>query len=155
MSICKDIKENRLYEKNIPKKITVLLVEIDMDLDYIFNELKKIITKHASGLDTFDEFLNSQAKVKKDSYHLYSKERVKICGKMQKVFLAGIVKQRTYVGFYFMPIYSDRARFNLNEELKKTLHGKSCFYIKDKTLFNQVEQLLIQGKEVYKEKGWI
>ena len=45
-----------------------------MDLDYVFNELKKVLIKHASGLDTFDEFLNSKAKVKKDSYHLYGKE---------------------------------------------------------------------------------
>ena len=74
---------------------------------------------------------------------------------MQKVFLARIVKQKNYVGFYFMPIYSDPDEFNLGEELKKSLHGKTCFYIKDNTLFNQVEQLLIHGKELYKEKGWI
>jgi hypothetical protein len=126
-----------------------------MDLDYIFNELKKILMKHASDLDIFDEFLNSKAKVKKVSYHLYGKEQVKIYGKTQKVFLAGIVKQKNYVGFYFMPIYSDPDKFILGEELKKALHGKTCFYIKDNTLFNQVEQLLIQGKELYKKKGWI
>jgi hypothetical protein len=53
-----------------------------MNLDYIFCELKKILTKHAFGLDTFDEFLNNQAKVKKESFHLYAKKQVKIYGKM-------------------------------------------------------------------------
>ena len=126
-----------------------------MDLDIIFKDLKKILKKHSKELDTFDEFLNSKAKEKKDSYHLYSKEQVEINGKMQKVFLAGIVKQKNYVGFYFMPIYSDPDKFNLSEELKKFLHGKTCFYIKDNFLFNQVEELLIHGTKLYKKKGWI
>jgi hypothetical protein len=126
-----------------------------MDLDIIFNELKKLLMKHSSGLDTFDEFLNSKAKIKKDSYHLYGKEKVEVYGKMQKVFLAGIVKQKKYVGFYFSPIYSDSDEFILSEDLKNALHGKTCFYIKDNALLNQVEKLLILGKELYKEKGWI
>ena len=126
-----------------------------MDLDTLFNEVKKILMKHTSGLDTFDEFLNSKATVKKNSFHLYGKEQVEVYGKMQRVFLAGIVKQKNYVGFYFMPIYSDPDKFKLSEELKKNLHGKTCFYIKDTSLFNQVEQLLIQGKNLYQEKGWI
>jgi hypothetical protein len=54
-----------------------------------------------------------------------------------------------------MPIYSDPDEFNLSEELKMALHGKSCFYIKDNTLFIQAEQLLIRGKELYKDKDWI
>jgi len=126
-----------------------------MDLDYIFNELKKILKKHAFDLDTFEEFLNSKAKIKKDSYHLYGKKQVEKYSKKQKVFLAGIVKQNNYVGFYFMPIYSDPDKFKLSEEMEKILHGKTCFYIKDPSPFNQVEQLLIQGKKLYKKKGWI
>ena len=126
-----------------------------MDLDLLFNELKKILNKHAEDLDTSDEFLNSKAKIKKDSFHLYGKEEAEIYSRKQKVFLAGIVKQKNYVGFYFMPIYSDPDEFRLGEEIKKTLHGKTCFYIKDNSLFKQVEELLVQGKKLYKKKGWI
>ena len=126
-----------------------------MDLDDIFKKLKFVLEKHSSGLDTFDEFLNSQAKIKKDSFHLYGKHEAEVYGKKQKVFLAGIVKQKNYVGFYFMPIYSDPNEFILSEDLKHALHGKTCFYIKNTSLIDQVEDLLIKGKRLYKEKGWI
>jgi hypothetical protein len=126
-----------------------------MDLDEIFNKLKEVLKKHASDLDTFDEFINSKAKIKKDSYHLYGKDEVEIYSKKQKVFLAGIVKQKNYVGFYFMPIYSDPKKFSISDDLKRTLHGKTCFYIKDLSLMKQVEDILIKGKKLYKEKGWI
>jgi hypothetical protein len=126
-----------------------------MDLDNIFKDLKKLLEKHSAGLDTFDEFYKSKAKVKKESYHLYGKEEVMITGKKYKVFLGGIVKQKKYVGFYFMPIYSDPEKFKLDEELKKLLHGKTCFYIKDLSIKEKLEKLLVQGIKLYKEKGWI
>jgi hypothetical protein len=126
-----------------------------MDLEVIFKKLKEVLKKHSSDLDTFDEFLNSKAKIKKDSFHLYGKNEVEIYGKKQKVFLAGIVKQKSYVGFYFMPIYSDPEKFKLNEKMKKVLQGKTCFYIKNSSQFKDVEELLLKGKKLYKEKGWI
>ena len=126
-----------------------------MNLDVIFNELKNVLEKHSSGLDTFDEFYKSKAKVKKKSYHLYGKDEVEISGKKYKVFLAGIIKQKKYVGFYFTPIYSDPKKFELDDEMKRALHGKTCFYIKDLSLKKNVEGLLIKGIKLYKEKGWI
>jgi hypothetical protein len=126
-----------------------------MDLDFIFNKLKTVLEKHSSGLDIFDEFVNSKVKVKKNSFHLYAKHETEIYGKKHKVFLAGIIKQKSYVGFYFSPIYSDPKEFILSEDLKHALHGKTCFYIKNTSLIDQVEDLLIKGKRLYKEKGWI
>jgi len=126
-----------------------------MDLDYIFSKLKAVLEKHSSGLDTFNEFVNSRAKVKKDSYHLCAKHETKIYEKKHKVFLAGIIKQKSYVGFYFSPIYSDKKEFKLSDELKRSLHGKTCFYIKNTSLIDQVEELLIKGKRLYNERGWI
>ena len=137
-------------EKILPKH-----PEGKMDLDFIFKELKKVLEKHSMDLDTFNEFIDSKAKVKKDSFHLYGKNEVRIYGKNRKVFLAGIIKQKSYVGFYFSPIYSDTEKFKLDEEMKKALHGKTCFYIKDISLKEKVEKLLIQGIKLYKEKGWI
>lgn len=126
-----------------------------MDLNTIFNELKIVLIKHSDGLDTFDKFINSMAKVKKISFHLYGKHNVELYGKNRKVFLAGIIKHKNYVGFYFSPIYSDPDKFSLNNDLKNSLHGKTCFYIKDTKLIPQVEELLIKGKRLYQDKGWI
>ena len=126
-----------------------------MDLDDIFKKLRVVLEKHSDGLDTFDEFYKSKAKVKKDSFHLYGINEVEIYGKKHKVFLAGIIKQKNYVGFYFSPIYSDPKKFKLSDEMKYALHGKTCFYIKDTSLIKQVEDLLEKGKNIYKDKGWI
>jgi hypothetical protein len=126
-----------------------------MDLNEIFKELKTVLVKHSKGLETHKEFIDSKAKVKKDSFHLYGKDEVILYGKKRKVFLAGIIKQKNYVGFYFSPIYSDPKELKLNDELKKALHGKTCFYVKDTSLVKPVEKLFIKGKKLYKEKGWI
>lgn len=57
--------------------------------------------------------------------------------------------------FTFSPLYSDFDEFKLSAELKKALHGKTCFYIKDFSLINQIKDLLIKGKKLYQQKGWI
>ena len=103
----------------------------------------------------YDEFIDSQAQVKKESFHLYGKEMVEIFGKQKKVFLAGIIKQKHYVGFYFSPIYSDPDRLDLSGKLKKILKGKTCFYVKDLSVLEEIEELLIQGKRLYQEKKLI
>jgi hypothetical protein len=126
-----------------------------MDLDHIFKELQTMLQKHSSNLDSYDEFINSTAKEKKDAYHLYGKHKVEINGRKNKVFLAGIIKQKKYVGFYFIPIYSDPDKFPLDTKLEKCQQGKSCFHIKNTDIIPKIEDLLIQGKKLYQEKGWV
>ena len=121
---------------------------MEKNLIEIYNRLKKVLKKYENPLKPrFD--LDSK-------YDLWSDKDIVIDGRKRKeVYFAGLIIQSKYVGFYFMPIYSDPDKFKLTEELKKTLHGKTCFYIKDTSLIDQVEELLITGKRLYKEKGWI
>ena len=127
-------------------------------LDIIFKQLKLLLIKYADNFDARDEFIGSTAKRKKEEYHLYGKKIISIANrKPQPTFVVGIIKQKDFVGFYSMPIYSHLKSFELSQELKKLLKGKSCFHIKklDKELIFEIESVIVQGIELYKKEGWI
>jgi len=74
------------------------------------------------------------------------------------VFFASIMIQSTYIGFYYMPIYTDvELKEVFKPELLKLLKGKSCFYIKDLSpeIISQIEKALEIGFKLYKKRGWI
>lgn len=92
-------------------------------------------------------------------YDLWSEKDVVVAGREKKeVFFAGLIIQKSYVGFYFMPVYADgdlRAVFG--PELPAARKGKSCFYIRHLTpeLAGQIEAALRAGYELYEERGWV
>jgi len=92
-------------------------------------------------------------------YELWSVKDVEIAGrKRSEVFFAGLIIQSTYVGFYYMPVYTEVAMKKIfKRELLSTLKGKACFHIKklDKTLAAQITNALEAGFILYKEKGWV
>ncbi|MCC6399029.1 MAG: DUF1801 domain-containing protein [Bacteroidetes bacterium] len=99
---------------------------------------------------------------RKDStsgYELWSIKDVEIAGKKRnEVFFASVVVQSTYVGFYFMPVYTDAAMKKFfKKELLSTLKGKSCFHIKDldPRLIAQIRDALKRGFALYKKNKWV
>lgn len=124
---------------------------MEKDLIKIYKSLKAILKKYENPL---------KPKMDLDSrYDLWSFKDLVIDGRKRKeVAFAGLIIQSKYVGFYFMPIYSD---VNILEvfkpELLKTLKGKSCFHIKylDDTLEKQIKEALEIGYKLYKKRGWI
>jgi hypothetical protein len=78
--------------------------------------------------------------------------------KRKEVYFAGLVIQKSYVGFYFMPVYSDaEVKGFFKPELLSCLKGKSCFHIKklDGELLSQIDAALQAGYALYQQKGWI
>lgn len=122
-----------------------------MELQYIFNELKDILKKY--------EDILSVKKNEEGYYDLWSIKDIVIDGRKRKeVFFAGLIIQKSYVGFYFMPIYTDTdLKEVFKPELLKLLKGKSCFHIKklDDELKSQIREALELGFELYKERGWV
>jgi hypothetical protein len=121
------------------------------ELVEIFNQLKTILKKYEGVLKPkFD--LDSK-------YDLWSFKDVEIAGRKRKeVSFASIIIQSKHVGFYYMPIYTDRKLEEVfKPELLKLLKGKSCFHIKklDPELKKQIEEALDIGYNLYKERGWI
>jgi hypothetical protein len=128
-------------------------------LTEIYNKIEEILKAHSERFLVKDHYIGSKAKSDKPAYHLYGKKEVSLFGKEAKnVYIAGVIKQKNYVSFYFNPIYSHPEEFqDINPKLKKYLKGKSCFNIStsDDEVFEEIEDLLIKGIEKYKELRWI
>jgi hypothetical protein len=117
----------------------------------IFYQLKQLLKKYEPPLVAKSNF---------DSrYDLWSIKDIIIAGRERKeVFFAGLVIQSDYVGFYYMPVYTNTEQKKFfKKELLSTLKGKSCFHIKslDKTLLSQIKKALEDGFKLYKKNGWI
>ena len=117
----------------------------------VFNRLKEILKRYEDPLKPkFD--LDSK-------YDLWSFKEVEIAGRKRKeVYFAGLIIQSKWVGFYYMPIYTDTSLADVfKPELLKLLKGKSCFRIKelDDELEAQIDEALDIGYRLYVERGWI
>jgi hypothetical protein len=78
--------------------------------------------------------------------------------KRSQVFFASLIIQKSYVGFYFMPVYVEtELKTIFQPELLRLLKGKSCFHIKklDTALLEQIDTALKTGFELYRQRGWV
>ena len=118
----------------------------------IFNEIKKILAPYEKG--TMKLFGGSEGKIV-----LISKKPVEILGrKRDELWFASALVQKGYVGFYYMPVYSDNSVKKLiKPELLKCLKGKACFHIKkfDKEIFSQIKDALNDGYKIWNQRGWL
>jgi len=131
-----------------------------VDLDSLFIDLKELLQSFDADatLELREETIGTQAKEKKAALHLYGKAEVSISGrKAQQTYIAGVIRQKHYVGFYSMPIYSHPKQFKLSAALDKARSGKSCFHIKtdDPTVHAELKELLSAGIELYRNEGWV
>lgn len=118
----------------------------------IFEAIKKMLTPYNKGTMILSG--GSDGKV-----GVISKKPVEILGrKRDELWFAGILIQKGYVGFYYMPVYTDPAIKKLiKPELLKFLKGKSCFHIKkfDKAIFLQIKEALAIGYKDWRQRGWV
>ena len=127
-----------------------------VDKNEIFESLKKILLSYSK---YFDE---GQVKTDKLQFHLWSKNKVlistKIKTKPKKIYFAGIIIQKNFVGFYYMPVYSQtNLKKYFESELLSLLKGKSCFHIKklNPKLKTQIKNALELGFNQYKKRRWV
>ncbi len=121
------------------------------ELVLIFQKIKKLMKKYEGKL---------QPKFDLDSkYDLWSFKDIEIDGrKRREVYFAGLIIQSSYVGFYFMPIYTEtKLQKVFGKDLLSLLKGKSCFHVKkiDKNLEKQIEKALSTGYQLYEKRGWV
>ena len=121
------------------------------DLLPLFEELKALVAPYS------DHFV-----VRRDEpgyYDLWSEKDVVIEGRSrEEVFFGALIVQKSYVGFYFMPVYADTELTAVfGPELLASLKGKSCFHIRRLTpeLEEQVRAALRAGYELYVARGWV
>ena len=126
----------------------------DTDLDAIFDRLEASLRRYAPPLTV----RTGGVRDKRDC-QLWSEKAVEIEGrKRAEVYFAGLIVQKGYVGFYFMPVYTHAARREIfAPELLALLKGKSCFHVKrlDDELLRRIDEALAAGFELYRERGWV
>jgi len=92
-------------------------------------------------------------------YDLWSEREIVVDGRQRKeMFFAGLIIQKHFLGFYYMPVYTDeQAREFFGPEMLALLKGKSCFHLKKLTpeLEAQIADALQRGFALYQERGWI
>ena len=121
------------------------------DLTQIFDALKPLLEEYRPPLLPKNETMRY--------FDLWSFKDLVIEGRKRKeVFFCGLIIQKDYVGFYFMPMYAEPdVKAFFPPELLKLLKGKSCFHIRKLTpeLYEQIKFVLKKGYELYQQRGWV
>jgi hypothetical protein len=124
------------------------------DLATIFDRLDEALSAYSPPLAARSGGISG-----KRDFQLWSEKDVEIEGrKRAEVYFAGVIGQKGYVGFYFMPVYTHAEQRDLfAPELLRLLKGKSCFHVKqlDDELLGHVGAALERGFELYRERGWV
>mgnify|MGYP001062054905 CR=1 FL=1 len=120
------------------------------DLIPLFEEAKRV-------LEPYEAYFTPRRD--EDGYYdLWYEHEVEENGKKREaIFFASLIIQKSYVGFYYMPVYThEEAKELFGEEMLSLLKGKSCFYLKEITpaIEAQMKRALEGGLELYRERGW-
>jgi 3-deoxy-D-arabino-heptulosonate 7-phosphate (DAHP) synthase class II len=122
------------------------------------NELASIYTAIKGLIKNYEGVLIPKNDTK-EFYDLWSNKEIVIENRKRKeIFFASVQMRSNYVGFYYMPVYTDEEVIDFfNEDLLSKKRGLSCFHIKklDDKLLESIKIALEKGYELYKKKGWI
>jgi hypothetical protein len=121
------------------------------NLKTIFDEIKHLMSAYQPPLVATSNY--------ESRYELYTDKPVVIEGrKKPNLAFAAIIIQSGYVGFYFMPVYTNiELKDVFKPELLKLLKGKSCFHVKKTSpeILGQIRDVLKIGFEKYQKQGWV
>jgi len=121
------------------------------DLNNIFNALKTELTVFSPPFVIRNETARR--------FELWSGKDLVIEGRRRKeVYFAGLIIQKGYVGFYFMPVYIEAEMKQVfPPELLRLLKGKSCFHVKNLNgnTLTGIRAALKTGFDLYQQRGWV
>ena len=77
--------------------------------------------------------------------------------KVDGFYFGSVVPKPKDIRLYFFPIYTHVDAFNLSDELKKSLKGKSCFHIKKMSseMEQEISEMIAKGVDLYKADNLI
>ncbi len=113
---------------------------------------------------TLTDLLKEQVpplKIRKEAENVFevagTKEVMQGKQKVDGHYFASVVPKPQDVRLYFFPIYTHADQFNLSDELKKFLKGKSCFHVKNLSpeLEAELKQHIEKGVELYQKDDLI
>ena len=120
----------------------------------VFDRLKPLLERYSPPLVA----RTGGVRDKRD-FQLYSEKEVEIEGRRRdEVFFAGLIEQKGYTGFYYMPVYAEPDLQDVfDAELLRLRKGKSCFHVKalDDATLARIADALDKGYALYEKRGWI
>jgi hypothetical protein len=124
------------------------------DREEIFAALREELERFSPPLEARTGGVRDKA-----DYQLWSPKPVERHGRSyDETYFAGVIAQKAYVGFYYMPVYTEpELRQVFAPELLALLEGKSCFHVKrlDDELTGHIDAALATGFDLYRERGWV
>ena len=90
-----------------------------------------------------------------DNYYL---DTAFVMKSKKPLFFGAVQIKKNYVSYHLMPVYVMPALLDdISPELRKRMHGKSCFNFKsvDDSLFAELADLTISGLASYKDAGYV
>lgn len=114
------------------------------DLQDLQNHLKKVLTDLCPPLS-----------VRKDNEQVFevagTKPAMQGKQKVDGYYFASVVPKPKDIRLYFFPIYTHTDAFELSEDLKKLLKGKSCFHLKNvnEKVLEEIEEMIKKGIHLY------
>lgn len=121
------------------------------NLKEIFDEIKPLLAEYEPPMVVT---ANDES-----HYELYTGKKVIIEGRKKPTLsFASLIIQGGFVGFYFMPVYTNvEIKEVFKPELLKLLKGKSCFHIKKTSpeILNQIRDALKIGFNKYQKQDWV
>ena len=125
--------------------------EKESDLAHAFEEIRALLEKYTPPLEVRTDA--------KGGYHLWSVKDIVVAGRQRKdVYFAGVIHQKGYIGFYYMPVYTNPEQKSMFEpDLLSLLKGKSCFHVRglEPAVRKQIKDALASGIRLYKQRGWV
>lgn len=114
------------------------------DLQDLQNHLKKVLIDRCPPLS-----------VRKDNEQVFevagTKPAMQGKQKVDGYYFASVVPKPKDIRLYFFPIYTHTDAFELSEDLKKLLKGKSCFHLKNvnEKVLEEIEEMIKKGIHLY------
>ena len=117
----------------------------DQDFDGAFQGLRRMVRANAKLL-----------RVKTDTPDDFSLESAAPMRKGERLWVAAVKKNKSYVTFHFVPayLYPDLVR-KISPQLKKHMQGKGCFNFgaPDRALFDELGELVRAGMVALTQRG--
>jgi len=121
------------------------------DLAHAVEEIQALLEKYTPPLEVRTDA--------KGGYHLWSVKNIVVAGRKRKeMYFAGVVPQKGYIGFHYMPVYTNpEQKSTFRPELLSLLKGKSCFHVRrlEPAVKKQIKDALAFGFRLYKQRGWV
>jgi hypothetical protein len=117
----------------------------------IFDALKPLLLKYQP------PFMSKRDEP--DYYDLWSFKELSSEGSRKKeIFFSAPIIQKSYAGFYFMPVHADKkVKALLAPELLARLKGNAYFHIRQSApeLTVRIESVLRVGFDLYRQCSWV